>query len=127
MVKTVKTKAIKPAEPKDEIPDYKIIRGLEKSKLPVVARRLRDIDDEISALKETKKQLSDQGVTILLKAGVKSVMVGDLRVTRADGMSAQISKTRLMELGVEIGLIEKATSRTPYTYLKVTPPKVESD
>lgn len=105
--------------PDSEVPDYTVVAGLKKSKIVDVVGRIAEISDEIKALQEEKSGLSDKGIQILVRAGVKSVLVDGRRVTRKDGTNVSLSRTKLFELGVSEKVLEQATTRTPYTTLLV--------
>lgn len=103
-----------------DVPSFEVIAGLKKTRLRDIVSRFHEIDLELKVLKQQRSDLAEEGATLLTKAKVKSVMVGDLRVTRKDGVSTRLSKTRLFELGVKAKTIEEATVRTPWTSLVVT-------
>lgn len=118
-----------PVRKEDEnVPAYDQIRGLD----PTIAKIAERIEEEKSIIAEATKRLDalkDKGVTLMLKAKVKTVMCGDLRVTRTDGVSTKLNKDKLYKLGGKkvMDMLEKATERTPWTSLKVTPPKGEEE
>lgn len=106
-----------------EVPDYRVVSGLKRSDIERIATRFDVVRRQLKALEKEKSELAAAGVKILAKAGVKSVMVGDLRTTLIAGTSSRISATKLYKLGVSEKIIKKATDETPWTSLKVTPPK----
>ncbi len=109
-------------------PDYSVITGLSKTKLPGIAQRLAEVQERLSELKREESELKDLGATLLLKAKVKSVMVGDIRVTQTGGQSHTIKRDLLLKFGVSEKVIEKATvAGTPWTSLKVTVRKPGDD
>lgn len=108
-----------------EVPDYRVIAGLKRTNIAEIAARFDVVRRQLKALEKEKSELAAAGVKILAKAGVKSVMVGDLRTTIIAGTSSRISGTKLYKLGVSEKIIKKATEETPWTSLKVTPPKQE--
>lgn len=115
------TKETKEARPANLPPDYSIITGLSKTKLPGIAERLASITAQVKELKKEEEELKTLGASILIKAKVKSVMVGDIRVTQTGGQSKSIKRDLLLKYGVKESVIEKATVLgQPWTSLKVT-------
>lgn len=109
-------------EPK-EIPDYTTIAALRRSNIEALAMECNRIDREMKRLKEERSRISDEGVRLLAKAGVKTVLVLGMKTTLKNGTSTSISKEKLYKLGVSEKIIAKATTKTPWTTLIVTPPK----
>jgi hypothetical protein len=103
-----------------DVPSFEVIAGLKRTKITDIVAEFHAIDVQMKALKERRSELAEQGAEILTKAKVKSVMVGELRVTRMDGVSTSLSRVKLFELGVKETILEKATVRTPWTSLRVT-------
>jgi len=108
--------------PANDVPDYTTIVGLKRTKIVELVAEFNRIRKEIGLLEKRKRDLAQDGAKILIKASVKSVMVEGLRTTVIEGVSKRISGRKLFELGVSEKVIEKATSATPWTSLKVTEP-----
>ena len=66
--------------------------------------------------KENRKTLAE----ILADKGEKSVSCNGLRVTYVPGSNVTISKEKLLELGVPVAIIEKATVRKSYETVQIT-------
>jgi hypothetical protein len=116
------TKTNTPAPTATDVPDYTTIVGLKRTKIAELVEEFNDVRIQIVLLEARKKVLAAEGSKILIKVGVRSVMVNELRTTLLEGVSKRISGRKLYELGVSEELIEKATSSTPWTSLKVTEP-----
>src|SRR5467141_2225224 len=86
-------------ERKEVVPEYSAIHGLRNSKITDIVQRRAEIDKEMSRLKVERDDLNAEGVKLLVRSGVKTVMVGDLRVTKMDGMSSRLDKQKLYQLG----------------------------
>lgn len=121
-----KTSKPKPATTKEpDAPQYDQIVGLRKTKIEEIAVRIAEIANEMKALKDEKDNLNAAGASILLKHKIRTVMVGELRVTQYDGVNRNLSRTKLVENGVGVDVIEKSYNETPYSTLKVTAKKEE--
>lgn len=114
--------APKKAPHQEFVPDYTTIVGLKRTDIADIAQAVRELDLEIKEKKAKLDVLKEKGAQLLSKHGVKSVMANGLRVTRIDGSSSQLSKTKLFELGVSEKVIAQATVTTPWTGLKVSRP-----
>ncbi len=107
------------------LPDYRQFKSLEDLR-GLVTKRNRDKakETELKAdlLKiETRRKEVDAEIGALLSVEeLKSVRVMKSRVTVVDGVSAKLSKTKLVELGVGADVIKKATTTTQYSFVKVT-------
>lgn len=118
-----------PVRKEDEnVPTYDQIRGLD----PKILRIAESMEEQKSIIAEANKrldELKDEGIKLMVKARVKTVMCGDLRVTKVDGVSSRLNKDKLYKLGGKkvMDMLDKATDRTPWTSLKVTPPKREEE
>lgn len=106
----------------DDVPDYTTIVGLRRTKIAEIVDEYNTVRKQIAILEKRKRDLAADGSKLLIKAEVKSVMVGGLRTTVVAGTSKRISGRKLFELGVSEKVIAKATSETPWTSLKVTEP-----
>ena len=106
----------------ETVPDYTAIVGLKRTKIVEIVDEFVSVRKQIEVLETRKKELAADGAKLLIKAGVKSVMVGELRTTVLEGMSrATVSARKLFELGVSEKIIQKATTPgKPWTSLKVT-------
>lgn len=94
-----------------------------------------ELVEELRNWREMKKNAEDEGkkvdlrISELLKqAGVKSVLVGGLSVTRAEGRSpSHIDGQRLLTKGVDPKIIKFATVKgTPYVYTNLGKPKEDN-
>src|SRR5467141_2022265 len=114
-------------EPEEVVPDYSVIVGLSRSKLPEL------IDEHVSLTKQKKEIearldiLKTEGEKLFIKAGVKSAMVNGFRVTRVESHSSKLDKAKLFKLGGQkvMRWLAAATVQTPFSTLKVTAPKME--
>lgn len=104
---------------KPSVPDYTTVAALKRSKLAAIVERHAEIDRLVKELEAERKELKAAGVDLFARNDIKSVMVNGRIVTRVDGMSVSLSKAKLVELGVSDKVLEKATSRKPWTSLKV--------
>lgn len=118
---------LEPLFKSEPAPDYRVVIGLEKSRLPWIAERLASICEHIRLLNLERVDLQQEGAGILLKAKVKTVMVDDLRVTQTAGTNKHIKRDLLLKYGVKLQVIEKATVGTPWTSLKVTKKKEQGE
>lgn len=118
-----------PPEPEEVVPDYTVVVGLSRSKLPdlidehvTLTRRLKEIKERLDILKT-------EGEKLFIKAGVKSAMVNGYRVTRVESHSSKLDKAKLFKLGGQkvMGWLQQATVITPFSTLKVTAPKAQED
>jgi len=105
-----------------EVPDYTVVKGMSRTGIEGIVAEYLEVKAKIETLEKRKHELSANGVKILVKAGVKSVMVNGVRTTVKDGVSAHISRTELIKLGVSEKVVEKATKRTQYSTLLATVP-----
>jgi hypothetical protein len=107
-----------PTEPTDEPVDVRTA-GLDNKYMKLVDRiqELKLARDEAEAgIKELKSQIMElQAVT-----GYKTVLTPDWRVTLTSGTNVTISKEKLLEQGVSVKIIEKATRKTAYETLTIT-------
>lgn len=117
---TKKNETVAETETASDVPDYSVIAGLKRTKIVELVEEFNGIRKQITLLEKRKKDLAADGSKLLIKAGVKSVMVGELRTTVLEGVSKRISGSALYKLGVSEKVIEKATTSTPWTSLKVT-------
>src|SRR5262245_16607721 len=86
--------------PPTETPSWDVIQWLRGSKLDELVDTYIEIGIEIQKLKKQQDDLKVAGIEKLIKARVKSVLVGHHKVTRVDGVSTHISKKGLFRLGV---------------------------
>lgn len=146
------TAAAKPAphEASDVVPEWDVIAGLRRHTVVVnlspnpddpdkreftiedVATMHYDLDVRKKKLEFQLRQLKDAGAKLLIKAEVKCVLVGDLRVTKIDGQSSRLDKKKLMRLAGKMGTrvlgwMAEATVHTPYTSLRVGMKKEEGE
>lgn len=109
----------------ETVPDYTVIVGLKNSNIAEIAEQINEKQVEAKKLKGEIDELKQAGLKLVLKSGVKSVMVDGLRVTRADGSSSKLDKKKLAgKYGTKVlAWLEWATVKTPHTTLKVTAKK----
>lgn len=118
-----------PVRKEDEnVPAYDQIRGLDP-KIAEIVESIQQQKDIIADANARLDELKDQGIKLMVKARVKTVMCGELRVTKVDGVSTRLNKDKLYKLGGKkvMDMLDKATDRTPWTSLKVTAPKTEEE
>ena len=113
------------------------VKGLEKSRLNLLIDDRSRVKAQIDALTESLTNLNNKILNALASADVKSVAVGETRVTLvAGGTSEKLDKkklwTRLLELGVKEKTVVKAyadatevTERAPS--IRVTEPKEKGE
>jgi hypothetical protein len=107
-------------EPEPAPPDYTVIKGLSRTKIADISARVAEISSMMKALKEEKDELTSKGAAILIQHHIKTVMVGELRVTAYSGVSRSLSKELLVEHGVGLDVIQQSYKESPYTTLRVT-------
>jgi hypothetical protein len=89
-------------------PDYTAIKGLSQTKIADVAERIAELGVQAAAIKKELDDLKALGASYLLKAKVKSVMIGSLKVTQTGGQSKSLKRDLLLKNGVDIEIIEKS-------------------
>lgn len=95
--------------------------GLDRAFLKLLSER-----QEIyrpSSVEARYKEINKELATMLADAGHKSVATADWKVTFTPGVNVTISRKRLVELGVPVAKIDKATVRTSYETVTVTATK----
>lgn len=117
----------------EELVQWNKVKGLEKSKLNLLLDDRSRVKAQIDALEESLSNLNNKILTALATADVKTVAVGETRVTLVQGgTSEKLDKkrlwTRLLELGVKEKTVVKAyadatevVERAPS--IRVTEPK----
>jgi|SRR6267142_837055 len=93
--------------------------GLDKKFINMVAQR-QACKAEMERLEKEVKDYNVEILAQLTKSGYKTVLTPDWRVTFTQGTHTQISKERLLECGVSVKIIEKATKKTTYETVTVT-------
>lgn len=96
--------------------------GLDRKFVGLVALRQK-FKQEINEAEARVKELNAEILASLTECGYKTVLTPDWRVTFVEGVHTQISKERLLEQGVSVKIIEKATKRTTYETCTITPIK----
>lgn len=81
-----------------------------------------EVSARLDQLKARKDKLQAEILAqVRAKAGDKGTIdTGDFTAQDVHAENSHISRQALAELGVKPTIIEKATKRTPYTYVKVT-------
>jgi hypothetical protein len=119
------------AKEKELPPDWQQIKGLDKDRMSIqfegqVKRKLDygTIVQEARALailiteKEAQlKQLKEAGAYLLAKHDIKRVSVDDRGTTRRDGKSTWLSKTKLLDKGVDPAIIADSYESKTYSTL----------
>lgn len=110
-----------------EVPDCSTIKGLARDldTFRGLAAFIHEKRVLKSQLESEIKDAAERASSLMMRAHVKSVMVGEVRVTRKDGVSSRLDKVRLIELGVKPKTIEAATVRTGWSTI-VTSVKKEN-
>lgn len=72
------------------------------------------------------KALSTDILEMLSVSGEKTVLTDNWRVTFTPGCNVTINKLKLLEQGVSVKIIEKATIRKDYETVTITPLKEKS-
>lgn len=93
--------------------------GLDKKFVGLVALRQK-FKQEINEAEARVKEINTEILASLTECGYKTVLTPDWRVTFVEGVHTQISKERLLEQGVSVKVIEKATKRTTYETVTIT-------
>jgi len=107
-----------PTDNDDQVVDFRA-SGLSKTFLKLLAERQEYSQIKRNAEAEEKKR-SQTLCTMLAEAGHKTVVTPDWRVTFVEGVHTQISKQKLLDQGVSVKVIQKATTRTTYETVNVT-------
>lgn len=124
-----------------DVPDWSVVSGLShatakvkigdekpvKMTIAEISARLVEIQQEEDKNKAEKDVLKAAGATLLVQAKVKSVMCDGVRTTRTSGSNKTIKRDLLLKYGVEEKTIEKATTVSEWTSLKVTAPKPKKE
>lgn len=100
------------ARPLAEFPDLMDV-------LPDLAKRYREIHEQGVAIEKEKKELGGLIMPLLEAVGHDSITDEDWNAVRCRGANVQISKTKLIELGVDPEIVAKATVKSTYYYLQV--------
>ena len=121
----------RPTEDESKKPvDYKetALRSKAKTLADLIKRKI-EADAKKKEYEASAKALSDEIVTLLASAGQEKILFEDTRVTICSQPGREtVSKTKLIELGVSLKIIKKATTTgEPYNYALVTPPKPAED
>ena len=112
------------------VPDYK------KAKLGTRFRALvkvrQEIKEEIEKLEAKLGDTDNPGINqeielALAEHDLRTVRCEDWTVTLCEGKNVNLSKTRLIEEGVDVEVIEACTKVTPYTYIQVTETKKSAE
>lgn len=80
-------------------------------------------NDRKKELEEEIKALSAGILELLSVSGEKTVLTDNWRVTFTPGCNVTINKLKLLEQGVSVKIIEKATVRKDYETVTITPLK----
>lgn len=97
----------------EDLVQWDKVKGLEKTKLDTLVASRRKVVVEMRQVKAKLDEISLKLLNALMKVGVKSVGVGDVRVTfKAGGPTEKLDKkklyTSLLEQGVKPQVVEKA-------------------
>lgn len=71
------------------------------------------LNEQERAAKTAKRELADLILPAMAKARVDAVLVGEEPVRVVESTQKRLSKERLVELGVTVAVIQKATIETP--------------
>jgi hypothetical protein len=120
----------------EDLVQWNKVKGLERSKLDLLLGERRKIKDIIDTANESLTKVNSKILNALATADVKSVAVGETRVTLvAGGQTEKLDKkklwTRLLELGVKDKVVTKAfadstTVEEKAPSVRITEPKEES-
>lgn len=104
----------------DAIPDAReVFTEQDLSTFSRLVEERLSIANTIKALEEDKKRLDESITAILTDADTVSVQYGEYPVQIVSGSRSNLSKERLVELGVSVSVIQQATKTTSYSYLKI--------
>jgi hypothetical protein len=117
----------------EDLVQWNKVKGLERSKLDLLLGERRKIKDIIDTANESLTKVNSKILNALATADVKSVAVGETRVTLVPGgPTEKLDKkklwTRLLELGVKEKVVSKAfkdstkPGKEKESYVKVTEP-----
>jgi hypothetical protein len=99
---------------------YKTLRA---ARLPEALAELARIEEQAKQLDAAKQVLRERLLSLLEGAQAEAVMVGEVRLAIVRGVSQRLSKERLVELGIDPGLLRQATIVTENRpYVRVTRP-----
>jgi Zn-dependent oligopeptidase len=93
--------------------------GLTNEFLNLVARRQK-VAMRIAQDEAEKKRLSEELTAMVANTGYKTVLTPDWRVTFVSGTHTSINKEKLLEQGVSVKIIQKATKIKTYETVTVT-------
>ncbi len=93
--------------------------------LPDMCKRYREILDTEAALKKEKKDIGDQIVALMQAVNVKTVIGDTWQSTVGSGCNVTIVKELLVQAGVSLETVAKATRRSPYYYPVISKREVE--
>lgn len=120
----------------EDLVQWNKVKGLERSKLDLLLGERRKIKDIIDTANESLTKVNSKILNALATADVKSVAVGETRVTLVPGgPTEKLDKkklwTRLLELGVKDKVVTKAfadstTVEEKAPSVRITEPKEES-
>lgn len=120
------------SESEEDLPDISSIRVrgresdsqvlVEGSAYPLllVVRMRAERQEQQSVLKKEIAELDQYISSAMAKAEVETGMAAQFRVTLCHGRNVQLSKEKLIEYGVSVKTIKKATIVHEYTYPRVT-------
>jgi hypothetical protein len=116
-------------KPASNTPDWTVIVGLKRTKFEQNVRRQIEIKEEIAVLNEELGTLKSEGVKLLIKADVKSVLFEGRSVTRMDGSSTSFDKKKFYKLGGDQAMdwYERSLVKTPFTTMLIGKPREEGD
>ena len=102
-----------------KVPDELLVDHLVEAGFESLCTRYRELTDLETEIGVEKKELSAVIKPLMQAAGARSVVGPGWNAIRAKGTTVQIVKTRLLEYGVSLKVIEASTKRTPYEYIQV--------
>lgn len=102
----------------DATKDYKAVKL--SGRFAGMVAELFEASAQRKALEEREKELRKEIGDMLADKGERSVNCNGVRVTYVSGTHTTISKQKLLEVGVPVAAIEKATVTTAYNTVKLT-------
>jgi hypothetical protein len=104
----------------DEAPDARsVLNDAELARFSHIVEQRQASKALIKAAEEEIKKLDEDITSILTDVGIPKVQYGDMGVALVQGKRSNLSKERLLELGVAATTIAAATTHTSYTYVLV--------
>lgn len=105
-----------------EAPPYTALplEASEKGRFRRLVKQLADLSAQIKNLETLKHTVQTDLGAVMVRQSYKSVMMDTYKVTLVESQKPTLKKELLLEQGVTMSQIEKATKYTPVLYVQVT-------